>query len=87
MAKKDPNRVLIEKTLDDILSSILVSLGTNIAEWDYDKYLRNMLRNASKASGRVKKFLDAFDQTYELIFVAKTTIDKKYKEIYKIKDK
>ena len=86
MAKKDPNRVLIEKTLDDILTSILITLGTNIAEWDYDRYLRSMLSKASKESRKVKKFLDAFDQTYELIFVAKTTIDKKYKEIYKIKD-
>lgn len=81
MAKRDPNRVLIEKTLDDILSSILLSLGTNIHEWDYDRYLREMLKKEAK---NIKKFLSAFDQTYELIFVAKTTIDKKYKEIYKI---
>lgn len=85
MAKRDPNRILIEKTLDDILCSIMLSLGTNIYEWDYDKCLRAMLTKEVK---KIRKFLIAFDQTYELIFVAKTTIDKKYKEIYKIiKDK
>lgn len=81
MAKKDPNRILIEKTLDDILSNALTCIGTNLHEWDYDRYLRAMLKKEVK---KIKKFLKAFDQTYELIFVAKTTIDKKYKEIYKI---
>lgn len=42
-----------------------------------------MLRTKAKD---IKKYLEAYDQTFELSFVAKTTLNKKYKEIYKIKN-
>jgi len=83
VAKRDPNKELIEKTLNDLVSTMLTRIGTSIHEWDYDKYLRNMLRTKAKD---IKKYLEAYDQTFELSFVAKTTLNKKYKEIYKIKN-